>query len=204
MRMYGRREKLSPEQTAANAKARYDRAKATMTCQCCAKSYLANTGVMAHHGYQRPGGGWQTASCSGARELPFEVSRDALGRLIVGLNNWKANAVSNRTNIEKETAPVVLTISDRSKPRDRFGRYPSKHIDVTRANFAALSEEYSFYRLGHYDFDHVKERDLAHRDREIKAVTEEIAAQRARFYGWTQTHDWDASAKAWLPLRKEG
>ena len=28
------------------------------------------------HGYERPGHGWQTGSCMGAKNLPFEVDRD--------------------------------------------------------------------------------------------------------------------------------
>ncbi|MEO1658133.1 MAG: hypothetical protein AAFR65_10445 [Pseudomonadota bacterium] len=49
------------------------------TCQICARAIKANTGVIAHHGYQRPHGwGHQTASCPGSRELPFEESCAAL------------------------------------------------------------------------------------------------------------------------------
>lgn len=52
-------------------------------CQICARHILllknkSDQQVIAHHGYQRPGEGWQTASCFGARELPYEVSCDAL------------------------------------------------------------------------------------------------------------------------------
>lgn len=53
--------------------------KATITtCQCCGRAIKAATGVIAHHGYRRPGGGWQTASCFGARHVPYEVGYDAL------------------------------------------------------------------------------------------------------------------------------
>lgn len=45
-------------------------------CQICARDIKANTGLIAHHGYQRPGYGWQSASCDGAKQLPYEVSRD--------------------------------------------------------------------------------------------------------------------------------
>ena len=48
------------------------------TCQICARVIKAKTGVIAHHGYTRPGGGWQTASCDGARYLPYEISCDRL------------------------------------------------------------------------------------------------------------------------------
>lgn len=47
-------------------------------CQICARQIKSAGGVIAHHGYTRPGDGWQTASCYGARRLPYEVSRDAI------------------------------------------------------------------------------------------------------------------------------
>ena len=50
------------------------------TCQICEREIKANTGVIAHHGYQRPdrGSGWQTESCMGARHLPYEKSCDVI------------------------------------------------------------------------------------------------------------------------------
>lgn len=48
------------------------------TCQICGRPIKANTGKIAHHGYRRPGDGWQTSSCYGARHLPYEVSCAAL------------------------------------------------------------------------------------------------------------------------------
>lgn len=48
------------------------------TCQICARPIKSTTGLIAHHGYTRPGGGWQTESCIGARRLPYELSCDAL------------------------------------------------------------------------------------------------------------------------------
>src|SRR4249919_4341211 len=56
-----------------------------MTCQCCGRQIFAQRGKIAHHGYERPGYGWQTASCMGALYLPFEVDRTRLADLIVSL-----------------------------------------------------------------------------------------------------------------------
>ena len=60
-----------------------------MHCQCCGRAILAKLGTIAHHGYERPDYGYQTASCMGAKELPFEVDRKVLGRLIVALTEMK-------------------------------------------------------------------------------------------------------------------
>lgn len=48
------------------------------TCQICEREIKASTGVIAHHGYTRPGEGWQTSSCWGARHLPYEKSCDQI------------------------------------------------------------------------------------------------------------------------------
>jgi hypothetical protein len=48
------------------------------TCQICGRPIKSKNGIIAHHGYKRPGDGWQTASCNGARFLPYEVSCDRL------------------------------------------------------------------------------------------------------------------------------
>lgn len=68
-----------PSKAAVSKKERDDVA---MTCQICGGKYLAKKGKIAHHGYKRPGEGYQTQSCFGAMAAPFEVSRDTLGQWI--------------------------------------------------------------------------------------------------------------------------
>ncbi|MCK1668606.1 hypothetical protein [Bradyrhizobium sp. 153] len=185
------------------SEAQMARDAATMTCQCCGKKFLANTGTIAHHGYQRPGGGWQTASCSGAKFAPFEVSRDRLGGLIKGLKKWKADAVKARASVEAEEAPVRITFTDYAEKADAWGRRPEKAADVTRETFAAIRAENEvslrLYSWAH-DFDSIKKRDLKDRAADIKNVTAEIEAQQARFDGWKKTHEWDNANKEWRPV----
>lgn len=59
-------------------------------CQICERAIKANTGKIAHHGYTRPGTGWQTASCMGARHLPYEVSCDVIPLAIDQIGSWIA------------------------------------------------------------------------------------------------------------------
>lgn len=55
----------------------------TGTCACCFSGVaITDAGRMAHHGYRRPGDGFQTSSCSGIRFPPLEVSTDGLEWLI--------------------------------------------------------------------------------------------------------------------------
>jgi hypothetical protein len=48
------------------------------TCQVCGREIKASSGLTAHHGYKRPYEGWQTASCEGARYVPYEVGCERL------------------------------------------------------------------------------------------------------------------------------
>lgn len=66
-------------QAEAKAKREAERAAVTFECQICGGYYMATKGLLAHHGYRRPGTGWQTASCMGARFVEYAVSRDRIG-----------------------------------------------------------------------------------------------------------------------------
>jgi len=63
----------------------------TTTCQICGRAIKSKNGLIAHHGYKRPGQGWQTSSCFGARFRPYEVACDALPIAIERAEKWKAD-----------------------------------------------------------------------------------------------------------------
>lgn len=164
----------------------------TMTCQCCGRRVKARTGNIAHHGYERPGDGWQTASCMGARALPFEVSRDRLGDLLAILRDQHQRAAAHRDAVAAETAPAVFVVRDRTR-RDRMGRPESVPLEVTRANFDSLQAAYAqeFRTWMAYDFDKVKERALEVIDRKLVQISDALHQAQSRFDGWRQTHHWD-------------
>lgn len=56
--------------------------KVVQTCPCCFRQIAVQNGRMVHHGYRRPGSGWQTSSCLGVRFPPLEVSLEGLEHLI--------------------------------------------------------------------------------------------------------------------------
>lgn len=57
--------------------------KIVKTCACCFRAIAVMPGgTMGHHGYQRPGDGYQTASCPGIRFRPLEVSDEGLRYII--------------------------------------------------------------------------------------------------------------------------
>lgn len=56
--------------------------KIVRTCPCCFRQIAVVNGTMAHHGYERPGYGYQTASCPGIRFRPLEISDEGLRFMI--------------------------------------------------------------------------------------------------------------------------
>jgi hypothetical protein len=67
-----------------------------MTCQICGRAIKAGKGVIAHHGYKRPEGRYyQTASCWGARHLPYEQDCSQLKKNRLGFGIVKGYFVEH-------------------------------------------------------------------------------------------------------------
>ena len=94
------------------------------TCQICAREIKAKNGLIAHHGYERPvyRSGWQTASCLGARGLPYEVSADLLPGAI--------NIVSGHVLRLSEDLARLASKPPVANPRHAswLNRQPSKRV----------------------------------------------------------------------------
>lgn len=83
----------------------------TTTCQICGRVIKANTGTIAHHGYQRPYEGFQTSSCYGAKYPPYEESRDRIPYVIDRLETSIQNSIEFINQIKnKEIALHYLKI----------------------------------------------------------------------------------------------
>jgi hypothetical protein len=118
-----RRRVLSPEETAANAARKQARENASMACQCCGRRILAKRGLIAHHGYTRPGQGWQTASCMGAGYVPFAFGRDRLGDMIGFIEKHLKTLKGVLVATQNETVAIPFTFTDYSQPRV-YGCHP--------------------------------------------------------------------------------
>lgn len=79
-----------------------------LNCGCCFREVAVlggdPTGLMAHHGYERPGEGFQTASCPGIRFMPLQTTDDgprymagAMGRALVATEAALARAPALQT-----------------------------------------------------------------------------------------------------------
>lgn len=101
-------------------------------CQVCGRQHGSINGqghVVAHHGYERPGDGWQTASCAGAMypflEQSCERAKEIASRLKVDASQIEAWA-------SKPDAVKSVTITVRD-PKRLGG---TKTVEVTPDNAA--------------------------------------------------------------------
>lgn len=187
-------------QATANKAAKDEKNAARMTCQICGKLHLANTGKLAHHGYERPGMGWQTASCSGARELPFEVSRDRLGVHIEAMQDLAVRKMKARDAIKAETQGFMAHYT--SDEKDNRGKRKEVSIEVTRATWETVKATVGpvFTRHGRNpSFDVCKENCVNMITSELNHTNSYIRQQTHRFNAWTQTHThFDSIAERWI------
>lgn len=195
------------------ARERAEAAKAR-TCQICGRQIFAEVGMIAHHGYQRPGGGTQTASCPGARELPFETSRDRLRTHITNAHVQLGAEKKMRASVAAETAPIMTSYE--VLERDENGRrvfhrgrpqYTTNYFSVTRATIAQMMTKHPAYfghEAGHFygvpagkEFSHILKRDLAERDRSIKNTEDYLTFQHGRYDAWQLLEKWNATTSQW-------
>lgn len=163
-----------------------------MTCQVCNRPIFAEAGVIAHHGYTRPYEGVQTGSCIGARELPFEVSRDVLLIEIERTEHNVAGLSRFCDDIRNDVTPVTWSYSDRTCQPDRRGRYPKTSVRVTAATFDEARETAKprmvFISDYHTTFADVKLRQLRELEARLKAMQAYLDEQRTRAQAWRHTH----------------
>lgn len=143
--------------------------------------------VIAHHGYQRPGGGYQTSSCICARELPYEVSCAALPPIIEGFKNQKAHHTAKRAEMLK-TPPAFLP-GEKTETGERYQteRGYWRHREI-RVEYSALKpadfdpekkltgweDEHSYARrFSAKRFNH--EQSIQYATSEIKRLTKRVA-----------------------------
>jgi hypothetical protein len=169
-------------------RAPYEKVKplTTGTCQICGREIGTTMGVIAHHGYTRPGSGWQTASCWGAKHVAYEVGHDALDSLIPviaaqlklhteQLADWLANP------------PATITFT---KDGDYdFVTRKYKKIDVTverPANFSATTREDTYSR--HSNETYVRQYDMQRYsiEQHIKTDKQDLAHFTQRRADWKE------------------
>lgn len=141
------------------------------TCQICGRTIKAKTGVIAHHGYQRPGNGWQTSSCMGARHLPYEQSCDLIpvaiqsaqefiDRVTALVDDMKANPPDHVMYAPRRTYSVQPEPIRVDRPADfkvdgHRSYRPAAYDTIFHARYSDLESSVRFARI---DLDYLTKR----------------------------------------------
>lgn len=179
--------------------ARDERTAKALHCQICGCDILAETGVIAHHGYQRPGDGYQTPSCPGARELPYEADRKVLGEYIEALKSRKIGTEAGLVAVRAEKVDLLWTYNDYSQKRQRWERQPEVTVAVNRANFEEhLAEAITRGSGRGVTFDQIKSGKIIELQSLINSLHRAIVQQTKRYQDWVQVRDWNGAQ--WVPF----
>lgn len=158
------------------------------TCQICGreiKTVRAAAGgpsaqqsdVIAHHGFQRPGNGWQTSSCFGARWRSYEVACDALPAAI---EQCQAFITMRKSWMKNWTKNPPETISEMKT--NRWGVATGESVDHSRPECFVVPKETGSYTPHTYEGEHMRQRLDAERD--IRASQRTLAALQKRLAEW--------------------
>jgi hypothetical protein len=148
--------------------------RSNATCQICERQIEAAHGLIAHHGYERPhlGSGIQTASCFGARRLPWQIDREALADWLGVLADKIEDARKRCEHLASGFPRVPGPFVPRSKddPLRKISRTYQPLIGADHAEYSKWLE--------------IARADAATSLRKLKA---EYARQKARFDAWKET-----------------
>jgi hypothetical protein len=148
--------------------------RSNATCQICERQIEAAHGLIAHHGYERPhlGSGIQTASCFGARRLPWQIDREALADWLGVLEEEIEDARKRCEHLASGFPRVPGPFVPRSKddPLRKISRTYQPLIDADHADYSKWLA--------------IARADAA---RDLRMIKAEHARQKARFDAWQAT-----------------
>jgi hypothetical protein len=151
------------------------------TCQICGREIKAKSGLIAHHGYRRPwhGSGCQTASCFGARRVPYEVGHDALDQLIPMVED-EVKRFTKLLADWLDNPPATITIEH----GDFMGRKTGKVTVVERPEDFAGDDDYYSYRPLTYSNAWWKERRF--QEQRLSMSEMDLASFKKRRAEWKE------------------
>jgi hypothetical protein len=156
-------------------------------CQICGHFHLGfvKRGVLAHHGYQRPGHGYQTQSCYGALKQPLHVSCEALPPYITAIKNLLQRERA-ALGVVVANPPAAYTVQD-----SKWDSVSRRHVSVDRKverpdGFVFDLNANSRYQ-GEYERNYYG--DIRRREGQIKGYEHEIAHQEKKLANWKPNPD---------------
>ncbi len=145
-------------------------------CQICGRYIKSAKGLIAHHGYKRPGQGWQSASCYGARHVPYEVGHDAIDLAIRSTKTQIAGTTEYLAKIRKDPPEKLIWV----QKRDCWSR--PTYTDVAKpADFDPV-KTYKTYRRG--DYVTLYHENVANNERDLREMKEFLKYLDERLSAW--------------------
>ncbi len=146
------------------------------TCQVCGRAIKATTGLIAHHGYRRPyQTGWQTASCEGARYVPYEVSCDRLREVVEMVKQFIASLLERLANF-LTVPPQTITVLERRSCWDSGNT-------VIYEKPEDFSEE-SYRRMTPRTYENAYNNQKYDYERAIRAAKVDLSIMERRLLAW--------------------
>ena len=144
-------------------------------CQICGNSHLTNRkgGKLPHHGYQRPGNGWQTASCPGAKHLPYSQSRDRIPHVLEMIETHRRRTTRSLAALRSHEFSEVFHMKRPGKydyKRGTRGEAIDYHLEVNSP-----------------EWDQERKIRIRLHERDIEGDTQSIAYFTKRYDDWKPT-----------------
>lgn len=158
------------------------------TCQICGRIIKDKQGVIAHHGYTRPGDGWQTSSCSGARYPSYQESRECIGEVIPGLASHIARVTEDLAELQRNPPETLEGLKSKGYRREEA-------YTVTRPE--GFNPE-RYYSSIPYTYENLFSNRVHNWQAEIKHATNALNYLKARYAKWAALEigpdtDWPAA-----------
>ena len=126
--------------------------KIIRTCSCCFREIaLSKSGHMVHHGFQRPGDGYQTDSCFGISYKPLERSNEGLVAIIDVIEKqlehknsaYKKLEISKEVSFVNEKTKKVVLLSEENED---FNKMKSQIMERILSEIKQLNFDLKIYK----------------------------------------------------------
>lgn len=151
-------------------------------CQICARRIGTTVGVIAHHGYERPGDGYQTPSCAGARYPSYAESCDRLRE--VASNTAVEAAAAERAAADIAANPPESLIYERQTERWIGKRRETVRETVTRPEGFVDTPVVTWLQSERYSYRVVLRDQRARMARRAAAIREAATFLARRLAAW--------------------
>lgn len=156
-----------------------------MTCQVCGRLIRSKQGTIAHHGYTRPGDGWQTSSCGGTHHAPFEVSNAHLIDTIVAFERHRESEKLRIEKVRDEREPVVVRV----KPHWSENRRHPHVFTFDRHTYDQVRASSEGQLTSRATFDDRKDEFISFLQASLRQTETILNELRQRNENWRQSHE---------------